>query len=188
MIWFLLACGGADTDWHDQLEVGLGVSEFSFRVQRTLSMSCVDEQGASHLYVHAFSRRDNRDCRSDAVENDAGDSIAASFEPTCGGIEAALNQEVFVGENIFCGGGRMPNDREHQAVFWFSEWDEEWPIDSLYAGGSYTTCVGAEPATGDPARNTSIDAASFTPDPYSDELLVGGNLHGVLNVDHCGSL
>lgn len=188
MIWFLLACGGTDVDMHNRLEVGLGVSEFRFAVQKTLSMSCMDTEGTEWLYVHAFSRWNNRDCADDDTVNDEGQVISTHFDASCQGIEDALLQTELTRENIVCGGGRVPNTRTHQAAFWFSGWDEEWPVDSLFSSGSYTTCVGLDPVEGDPARNTQINGASFTPNPYSEELLVAGALHGVLDVDHCGSL
>ncbi len=188
MIWLLLGCGGADMDPHNHLELGLGVRDFSFRVQRTLSMSCTDEAGTDWLYIHAFSRWEDRACEGAEITNDEGQTQAGDYPATCAGLSEALSATQFTGENIFCGGGRMANTREHQATFWFQDWDPEWPVDSVYSGGNYLSCLGSEPEDGDPPRGMEIQRASFTPEQNSTELLVGGDLHGVLDVSHCGAL
>lgn len=188
MIWMLLGCAGADMDPHNHLELGLGVREFSFRVQRTLSMSCTDSEGTDWLYIHAFSRWEDRDCEGTDTVNDAGETQPGDYPATCDGLEDALTTPAFTGENLFCGGGRMANARAHQATFWFQDWDAEWPVDSLFAGGNYLSCLGSEPEEGDPPRGMEIQSAAFTPELNSSELLVGGDLHGVLDVSHCGGL
>ncbi|MED5372638.1 MAG: hypothetical protein VX899_16600 [Myxococcota bacterium] len=157
--------------------------DFSFRASKVLGFQCTDADGVEWLYVHAYTSTAGPDCSTDEIEDDYGNTFPSSYDNSCGGIEAALEDAALDQQSfVACGAGMVPNDRRHQLSVWLSDFDPQWPIDAVFGSGRYQGCdADAVPEGVIP----SVAFAGFTPDEYSDEILISGAMHGVAQVDYC---
>ncbi|MED5372640.1 MAG: hypothetical protein VX899_16610 [Myxococcota bacterium] len=187
--------------------------DYSFWAWDVVGVECTDPQGVKWLYVHAATTTTGGDCDDgfslfeegetglfggfdtswdtarDTGPSDTWDTgpqrgeLQDNYNIRCGQVSDAFAQvEGLSTGPLTCGEGMVPNNGRHQIGLWFSGFDRRWPMDAAYVSGTYKSCDDdAVPA----GLNPSITDAFFTPDLYSDELLVSGSVHGVAEVEYC---
>ncbi len=159
---WLLACNGPHQD-HDVIEFGDWDDEdFSFRVQSTRLVTCTTAEGANRAYAHAQSRSE-------------GGCMGERMDLDCDALQERVGDDCNVSPF---------GSAEDQLQLWFTDWDPDWPTDAVFESGRHWGCK--EPGYQYPAGfDGNLSNAWFTPDENSTELLIGGTLHGVLNVTVC---